>query len=189
MTTDKYKKLIEDIKNGKIDTESAYDQLKNLPFHDLGYAKVDHHRKFRQGTGEIIFCQGKSVKQIIGIINAMEADKNIIASRASLDVFKAIKKEFTNCRYYRDAKVVVVNPDKDLIKVGLIVVATGGTADIPIAEEAAVISELLGNKVKRIYDVGTAMTGTSTRPPITLGKAPSMPATAMMTFALSKISF
>jgi len=157
MTDDKYKELLTRVSSGEIDVETAYRELKNLPYYDLGYAKVDHHRKFRQGVGEIIFCQGKSIEQIIGIVKALKKDqKNIIATRAEKKVFNALKKVFPNCRYYREAKVILINPCLEKEKVGLIVVATGGTADIPVAEEAAVISELLGNNVKRIYDVGVA---------------------------------
>jgi pyridinium-3,5-biscarboxylic acid mononucleotide synthase len=157
MPEDKYKELLKKVSSGEMDIETAYKKLKNLPYRDLGYAKVDNHRKFRQGISEIIFCQGKSLDQIIGIIKALEKEHdNIIATRAELKVFKAAKKEFGRCKYYRDAKIININPIVDLKKIGLIVVATGGTADIPIAEEASVIAELLGNKVERVYDIGVA---------------------------------
>ncbi|MBU1627420.1 nickel pincer cofactor biosynthesis protein LarB [bacterium] len=157
MREDKYKKLLTQVHSGEIDVETAYKELKNLPYHDLGYAKVDHHRKVRQSVGEIIFCKGKTIDQILGIIRAMAKDhENIIATRADLKVFLAVKKEFKSCRFYREAKVIVVNPISQMKKVGFIVVATGGTADIPIAEEASVIAELLGNNVERVYDVGVA---------------------------------
>jgi len=157
MTLDKYKDLLKRVNSGEIDVDTAYKELKELPFSDLGFAKVDNHRRFRQSVGEIIFCKGKSIDQITGIVKAMvENHENIIATRAELEVFIELKKEFDKCEYYRDAKVIVINPIKEMKKVGMIVVASGGTADIPIAEEAAVIAELLGNNVKRVYDVGVA---------------------------------
>jgi pyridinium-3,5-biscarboxylic acid mononucleotide synthase len=155
---DKYKELLISVSKGETDIDTAYEALKDLPFYDLGYAKVDHHRKFRKGSQEVIFCQGKSIDHIVGIVGAMRENgqHNIIATRTSEDVFIALKSEFSGCRYYKEAKVAVINPSDDIEKVGLIVVASGGTADIPVAEESAVIGELLGNNVQRVYDVGVA---------------------------------
>ena len=157
MVDNKYKELLISVSKGEIDVETAYAEFRDLPFHDLGFAKVDYHRQLRQGVGEVIFCQGKSIEQIKGIVKSMVKNcKNIIATRAEIDVFLALKEVFPQCIYYREAKVIVISPVQDMKKVGLIVVATGGTADIPVGEEAAVIAELLGNNVKRIFDVGVA---------------------------------
>jgi NCAIR mutase (PurE)-related protein len=161
MKEDKIKQLLEDVKSGVMSTDEAFMKIKNVSYEDLGYAKVDHHRHTRNGFPEVIFCQGKTVDQIKGIIvSLMEArNNNILATRATREMYEGIKEVAPNCVFHEAARIVVV-PGTDEVTVpkgvGTIAVITAGTADIPVAEEAAITAETLGNKVDRIYDVGVA---------------------------------
>ncbi|MCP4108283.1 MAG: nickel pincer cofactor biosynthesis protein LarB [Desulfobacteraceae bacterium] len=150
------KELLENVKNGKTDTREAMNQLKNLPFENLGYARIDSHRCVRTGVPEVIYCEGKSTEQIRGIVKKMaEHHHNILATRAGQDVFEAIQQTGTECRYHDMAKIVVINP-RPVEQLGNIAIVSAGTSDIPVAEEAAVTAEVLGNRVKRIFDAGVA---------------------------------
>jgi NCAIR mutase (PurE)-related protein len=150
------RQLLEQVQSGRMDVEAAIDELKKLPFQDLGYAKIDSHRSIRKGVPEVIFCQGKSTEQIQGIVTAMSQDHtNILATRAGREVFKGIQKLTGNCHYYEKARIVLIRP-QPVEKVGKIAVISAGTSDIPVAEEAAVTAEVLGNRVTRTYDVGVA---------------------------------
>jgi hypothetical protein len=145
--------LLEQVQGGCMNLDAVIDELKKLPFQDLGYAKIDNHRSIRKGVPEVIFCQGKTIEQIKGIVKGMsESHQNIMATRASHEVFEGIWRE-AECQYYNEARIVVVNP-LPVEKLGNIAVVTDGTCDVPVAEEAAVTAEVLGNRVTRIYDVG-----------------------------------
>lgn len=149
--------LIKDIHEGRIEADAAYEKLKDLPFEDLGYAKIDHHRSIRRGYPESIFCEGKTVEQVAGIVERMlDRDVNILATRASGEIFAAIGKLTTNAVYHDLARIVVVN--RKIVKNtgGTILVIAAGTADLPVAEEAYVTAEAMGNRVERLYDVGVA---------------------------------
>ncbi len=157
MNSDDLKKLLEDVKNGSVDVEHAYKEIKDLPYEDLGFAKVDHHRTIRNGYPEVIYCEGKTINQIVEIVERlMEKNNNILATRASREVFDAISEITCEAEYHRDARIVVVKRKKILVTEKEIAVITAGTSDIPVAEEAAITAEVLGNKVNRIYDVGVA---------------------------------
>jgi pyridinium-3,5-biscarboxylic acid mononucleotide synthase len=148
--------LLEQVQSGNIDLDSAMQHLKKLPFDDLGYAKIDYHRCVRQGVPEVIYCEGKTLPQIQGIVKRIaEHHSNILASRASTQVYAAIREVVEDCRYHEMARMVVINP-RETEKVGNIAVVTAGTSDIPVAEEAAITAETLGNNVNRIFDVGVA---------------------------------
>ena len=150
--------LLDNYKDNKIDLDSAINEIKKLPYSDLGYAKVDHHRAIRNGYPEVIYGEGKAISHIQGIVKNMidKNSKNILCTRASKEVFEAIK-EVTNEAIYHDlAKIVVVKREEVEKPKGKIIVITGGTADIKVAEEAAVTAEVLGNEVIRLYDVGVA---------------------------------
>jgi NCAIR mutase (PurE)-related protein len=156
MDTKHLRELLEQVQNGHMDVEAALDELKKLPFQDLGYARIDSHRPLRKGVPEVIFCQGKTTEQIQGIVTAMSQDHtNILATRASRQVFEGIQKVTGNCHYYEKARIVLIRP-QPAKKVGKIAVISAGTSDIPVAEEAAVTAEVLGNRVTRTYDVGVA---------------------------------
>ena len=151
------KQLLEEVRNGKVSVEEALLQIKKQPFEDLGFAKVDLHRKLRQGTAEVIYGAGKTAEQICGIINSMKVSgqKNILITR--LDEQKAREVNLkTSLDYKKDARIGIVGEFPEPDGLGKILVATGGTSDIPVAEEAAVTAEFLGNSVTRLYDVGVA---------------------------------
>ena len=157
MNTDSLRQMLENVKNGQTSIDDAVSELKKLPFEDLGFAKVDHHRNIRNGYSEVIYCPGKSTEQIKGIVQKLiEKDNNIMATRAGFDVYEAIKQVTDDSVYYEAARIVVVKKREMPKSDKVIAVITAGTSDIPVAEEAAVTAETMGNKVDRIYDVGVA---------------------------------
>ncbi len=148
--------LLREIKDGKISPESALSELKMNTFEDLGYAKVDFHRSIRQGASEVIYGEGKTAEHISGILKTMIENgcKNILITRLDSDKAEEISKKI-NLNYTEIARIAVANPSEIKLR-GQIVIATGGTSDIAVAEEAAITAETLGNKVIRLYDVGVA---------------------------------
>lgn len=157
MNSDHLRQLLEKVKEGKIDINEALNQLKLLPYEERGFAKIDHHRSLRKGFPEVVFCQGKTVEQIVEIIERLSlSTSTILATKASPEVYTAIKKVTPKARYHPSAKLIVMGNKGTKTGAGTILVVTAGTADIPVAEEAAVTSEAMGNKVERLYDVGVA---------------------------------
>ncbi|MDZ5726557.1 nickel pincer cofactor biosynthesis protein LarB [Acetobacterium sp. K1/6] len=158
MNVDQLTKLLEDVKNQQCEVSAALELLKTLPYEDLSYAKVDHHRELRNGYPEVIYSPGKTLNQIKGIVENMLARStgNILASRAERDVFDTIKSITPDAIYYEEARSVVVKREEYKTTDGYILVVTAGTSDIPVAEEAAVTAMVMGNQVKRLYDVGVA---------------------------------
>jgi len=155
MDKKKLLKLLGNIQTGQTDISTAFDQLKNLPFEDLEYAKIDHHRCIRNGVPEVIYCEGKTVDQTREIARKLAChNTNILATRATREMYEGIKSA-VDCEYHEMARIVVINPAK-VEQIGNIVVVTAGTSDIPVAEEAAITAETLGNSVSRIYDAGVA---------------------------------
>lgn len=156
MNTD-IKNILENVKNGTVSVEDALLKLKMKPFEDIGYAKVDMHRKLRQGTAEVIYGAGKTSEQIIGIIESMKKNgqDSILITRLSEESADVINNVYP-IKYYNDARCAVSGEIPSPDGIGKIVVATGGTSDIPVAEEAAITAEVLGNEVVRLYDVGVA---------------------------------
>lgn len=151
------RRLLEQVKSGDISVEAAVEKLKVAPFEDLGYAKVDHHRGLRQGAPEVIYGAGKSASQILGIVRAMlsRGEKNVLITRLALDAAEEISRSI-ELSYDPVSRIGLVGKKNEITATGTIVVATGGTSDIPVAEEAAQVAEALGNRVERLYDVGVA---------------------------------
>ncbi|MCX7841682.1 MAG: nickel pincer cofactor biosynthesis protein LarB [Clostridia bacterium] len=157
MDLNSIKALLENVKNGSISVDEAVGKLRALPFEDLGFAKVDHHRNIRNGYPEVIYCQGKTVGQIKAIVSSlMDKNNNIMATRAGADVFEGIKEITADAVYYEMARIVVVRRREVVKSDKYIAVVTAGTSDMPVAEEAAVTAEIMGNRVERLYDVGVA---------------------------------
>jgi len=151
------KKVLRGVKSGHVSVTQAMDTLKNLPFEDLHFAMVDHHRSLRTGYPEVIYCQGKTNRQIAMIFEKLlKRNKNIMGTRASRDVYEAVKKTAPDAVYHEAARIASVDREKIKKSKGVIAVITAGTSDIPVAEEAAVTAEKLGNEVVRVYDVGVA---------------------------------
>ncbi|ACA45528.1 nickel pincer cofactor biosynthesis protein LarB [Clostridium botulinum] len=157
MNTEDIKKLLLDIKSDKISLEDGVDILQDLPFKDLGYAKIDNHREMRVGYPEVIYCAGKTVDQIKGIIEFMlTKENNILGTRATKEAYEEVKEICPEAEYNELARTIVIKKREVKSKGGYIAVVTAGTSDIPVSEEAAVTAEIFGNKVERIYDVGVA---------------------------------
>lgn len=151
------KKILQDYKDGKIELSEVLDKIKKLPYEDLDFAKVDTHRLLRKGFPETVFCQGKTTPQILRIIETMSKyNHNILATKADKKIFSAVKKIYPDAEYHDLAKTIVIKKEKTKSKNGKILVITAGTSDIPIAEEAVVTAELMGNNVEKAYDVGVA---------------------------------
>jgi len=148
--------LLSRVRDGEMSIEGALERLRMLPFENLGYARVDSHRCLRTGVPEVIFCNGKSLEQIQGIVRSLSRHHvNVLATWATPDMFDAIRSTGVECRYHETARIAVINP-KPVDAVGSVVVVSAGTADLRVAEEAAVTAEVLGSRVKRLYDVGVA---------------------------------
>ena len=150
-------KLLQAVRAGKVNVEAALDRLKNLPFEDVAYAHIDHHRHLRHGMPEVIYCEGKTLEQVVGIAKRMlKAWSDVLATRASEAVYKAIKKIDRRTVYHKASRAVVLQHTKKTATKGIVLVLTAGTSDIPVAEEAAVTAEMLGSAVQTVYDVGVA---------------------------------
>ncbi len=151
------RQLLEGVKSGEISIDDAVLKIKRQPFDDLGFAKVDLHRKLRQGAAEVIFGSGKTPEQILAIAESMlkNGQETILVTRLAAEKAAALDGSlpFT---YYENARIAVVGNMPKPDGIGTIVVATGGTSDMPVAEEAALTAEALGNQVTRLYDVGVA---------------------------------
>jgi pyridinium-3,5-biscarboxylic acid mononucleotide synthase len=149
--------LLRQVKNGKLSIEQALERLRDLPFEDLGFAKLDHHRALRTGFPEVVYCPGKKPEQIVKIVERLAArNKVILASRAAPEVYQALAARFPKAVYHETARMVVIGQPKLAPKAAAIAVVSAGTADLPVAEEAAVTAEAMGRKVERLYDVGVA---------------------------------
>ncbi len=156
MHQDHLRALLQQVKESEVSVQEAMERIKNLPYEDMGFAKVDHHRQLRQGFPEVIYCPGKETSQIVEIARRMSGSPSpVLATRASREVFEEIKKEFPAAEYNEAARAVVIQESSPPSE-GLVAVVSAGTADIPVAEEAALTSELVGARVERIFDVGVA---------------------------------
>ena len=156
MDTKHLMKLLEQVQGGQMSKDTALQQLKKLPFENLGFARIDNHRCVRTGVPEVIYCEGKTIRQTQAIVkNMVHHHSNILATRATPEMAAGIKEVIEDCEYYEMARIVVIKP-RSIDKKGNIAVVTAGTADIPVAEEAAITAETLGNHVTRIYDAGVA---------------------------------
>ncbi len=145
------------VRSGKIDIETALTRLKHLPFEDVAYAHIDHHRHLRHGMPEVIYCEGKTLAQVAGIAKQMlKAGSNVLATRANEKVYKAIKRIDRRAVYHEASRSIVIRREQKSSTKGVVLVLTAGTSDIPVAEEAAVTAEMLGSSVRTVYDVGVA---------------------------------
>jgi pyridinium-3,5-biscarboxylic acid mononucleotide synthase len=157
MIPEDIKKILLDVKEGKSSIDAAMDKLRDLPFEDLGFAKIDHHRQLRTGYPEVIFCSGKTTEQTLKIVEKMyEKGSNILGTRATEEVFKRVQSIYKEATYNVDARAFVIKRQPVNESETYISIVTAGTADIPVAEEAAITAEVFGNKVERIFDVGVA---------------------------------
>ncbi len=148
--------LLEHLERREIGVDEVLAHLRRLPYENLGYARIDHHRSLRTGVPEVIFCQRKTAEQVQGIVKGLaETHVNVMATWATPEIFAAIQEVTTRCEYHPIARIVVINPES-VPQTGRVIVVSAGTSDMPVAEEAAVTAEVLGSRVQRFYDVGVA---------------------------------
>ena len=157
MNAESIRKLFTQVRQGKLSPDEAVEQLRHLPFEDLGFAKVDHHRALRVGMPEVVFGQGKTPAQLAQIFSRLaKHGGNVLATRASSEQFAAVKKKVPRAEYRGLARAIVLERDHQKYGKGTIVVVSAGTSDIPVAEEAVTTAEVMGNDVEHLYDVGVA---------------------------------
>jgi NCAIR mutase (PurE)-related protein len=159
---DRLRKLLEDVRAGRIDPDEAMSFLQDLPYQDLTYAVLDHHRGLRKGFPEVVFCQSKTSSQVAELLSELSRHHDrVMATRADEATFEAVQEALPEATYYSPARIILVDKGKEEPKPSTddehyVLVVTAGTSDIPVAEEAAVTLEILGSPVERLYDVGVA---------------------------------
>jgi hypothetical protein len=157
MDEEQLRQLFEQVRAGAVDVDSALHRLRHMPFEDLGFAKVDHHRALRHGMPEVIFGKGKSPEQIIAIAGSLlENARNVLITRADSDTAARVQARFESAEYFPLSGAIRFWRDKTVRGKGKIAVVCAGTSDIPVAEEAQVTAEVMGNQVETIHDIGVA---------------------------------
>lgn len=156
MNPEGLEQLLHQVHRGQLTVEQGLQRLRSLPYEDLGFASLDHHRSLRQGFPEVILCEGKSQEQVVAIARALiNKGGPFLATRTEPAVARAIRRLNRRARYYPDARLVAIHPPRQKAQ-GHILVVTAGTADVPVAEEARITAEVMGSRVERLYDVGVA---------------------------------
>lgn len=149
--------LLEKVREGRTDVETAMRRLRHLPFEDLGFAKVDHHRAIRCGFPEVVYCAGKTAQQVVAIIERRaRAGGNILATRAAPDVFAAVRRKVRGAVYEKLSRTITIRQQPPVWSSGFIAVVCAGTSDLPVAEEARVTAEIMDQRTRTFYDVGVA---------------------------------
>lgn len=149
--------LLEEIRGGELSVDQGLERLRHLPFEDLGFARIDHHRALRQGFAEVVFGRGKTADQIEVIVKRMLPRKhNILVTRTREEVFRRVRALSSKARFHQESGTVVILQDEEIRGKGTILVVSAGTADIPVAQEAVVTAQAMGNRVETLYDVGVA---------------------------------
>jgi hypothetical protein len=157
MEPEKLSTLLEAYKRGDLELQEVVHQLRALPYQDLGFARIDHHRRLRQGFPEVVFAQGKRTEQVVSIVQAMlSAESNVLVTRATEELHQAVRTVASDAVYHELAGAITVTRNALPLKPDTIAVVAAGTSDIPVAEEAVVTAAILGNRTERYYDVGVA---------------------------------
>jgi len=160
MNPQEVRRLLEQVRTGRLKTDQALARLRHLPFEDLGFAKIDHHRALRLGYPEVVFGQGKRPAQVSGIVRRMLGVRgsrtNILVTRADARVYAAVRRVAPQARFHPLSGSIAIRRNRAITGKGLILIVSAGTSDIPVAEEALVTAELMGNRVEAVYDVGVA---------------------------------
>ncbi len=157
MNANRVTELLRDVRRGRRSVEAAVRQLKSLAIHDLDFARVDGHRSLRKGFPEVIYCEGKTPAQVVAIARKiLQHNDNLLATRAGPQTYRAVKRAFGKARYHEAARAITIVKKPLPKRAGVIAVLCAGTTDIPVAEEAVVTADIMGNRVKRYYDVGVA---------------------------------
>src|SRR6202795_4369089 len=156
MTEKRVRELLEAVRRGKVSSEQALERLKHLPFEDLGFAKVDHHRALRQGYAEVVFGKGKTPAQVAEIVRAMLRQKvsrqNILITRADARIFLAVKRVNRRAKFHVTSGVITIERTLEITGKGTILVVSAGTSDIPVAEEALLTARMMGNRAEHLDD-------------------------------------
>jgi NCAIR mutase (PurE)-related protein len=154
------RELLEAVRSGEFSSQQALERLKHLPFEDLGFAKVDHHRALRQGYAEVVFGKGKTPAQVAGIVRAMLRPKlsrqNILITRADAKIFAAVKRVNRGAKFHTSSGLITIKRSREITGKGTILIVSAGTSDIPVAEEALLSAQMMGNRTEHLYDVGVA---------------------------------
>jgi hypothetical protein len=153
-------KILESVRSGELSPAKAIERLKHLPFEDLGFAKLDHHRALRQGFAETVLGKGKTPAQVAEIVHAMlrkkDARHNVLVTRADAKIFAAVKRVARTAKFHSLSGVITIERNPGISGKGTILVVSAGTSDIPVAEEALLTAQMMGNRVEHLYDVGVA---------------------------------
>jgi len=157
LTQDQLRKVLEDVRSGSVDVDAALDRMRHLPFEDLGYAKLDHHRALRHGLTEVILGKGKTAEQVMGIAQRLlDKSPNLLVTRADREMADAVREIAPESEYFPLSGAIRVWRERTLHGKGLISVVSAGTSDIPVAQEARVTCEVMGNEAAEIFDIGVA---------------------------------
>jgi pyridinium-3,5-biscarboxylic acid mononucleotide synthase len=160
MNSEELLKILKRIEDGKLTPQAAVERLKHLPFEDIDFAKVDHHRALRQGFVEVIFGKGKTPEQVAGIVRVMARHKgsrqNILVTRGNEKIYAAVKRVKSEARFHSLSGVITIERSKEITGKGMILIVSAGTSDIPVAEEALLTARMMGNRVEHLFDVGVA---------------------------------
>jgi NCAIR mutase (PurE)-related protein len=157
MDSKELERLLRSFKSGDLNADEAARRINNLHYEDIGYAKVDHGRASRQGFPEVVFGAGKTRKQVVGIVERLaQRSPNVIVTHTDADTFGEVRNVVTEAEWHESARLIRIQRDNTELGVGAIAAVTAGTSDIPVAEEAALTAEAMGNRVERIWDVGVA---------------------------------
>jgi len=157
LTAEEIAKMLRQVRRGRLSVEDAVDRLRTLPYEDLGYAKIDHHRALRQGFPEVVFARGKAPEQVESVVRRMLAShRNILITRGDEGLYERIRKLDAGAEYHALSGAIAIRRDRKIRGRGKILVVSAGTSDLPVAEEALVTAETMGNRVQSLYDVGVA---------------------------------
>ena len=152
-------RLLEDVRAGKRSVSKAVEQLRHMPYEDLGFAKIDHHRGLRQGFAEVVYAKGKTPQQVVAIIRGIlrpQGKHNVLITRADAGIYRAVGRQNRAAEFHPLSGTIGIRRNREIVGKGTILVVAAGTSDIPVAEEAAVTAEIMGNRVDSVYDVGVA---------------------------------
>jgi pyridinium-3,5-biscarboxylic acid mononucleotide synthase len=157
LTREAIAKLLAQVRRGRLGVDEALERLRSMPYENLGYARIDHHRPLRQGMPEVIFGRGKTPQQIESLVRRMLGHgHNVLVTRADRDVFERVRKVDRRAVFFPLCGAITIRSERKMHGRGMILVVTAGTTDIPVAEEALVTAQIMGNRVEPLYDVGVA---------------------------------
>lgn len=157
MQAELLRELLTEVRTGARTVDSAVDRLRDLPFEDIGYARLDHHRALRKGFPEVVFCEGKRIEHVVEIMRRLEQKHSpVLATRATREVYDAVAAQIPSAKYFADARMIQLGVNGTQPTATTVLVVCAGTADVPVAEEAAVTAAALGSRTERLYDVGVA---------------------------------